>query len=142
MFESLRQDLVYAFRQLRLAPGFTAVATLSLALGIGANTAIVQLVDAIRLRMLPVEAPSELVKVGFAPHSARAGLELNPVMSVEFRSFSEQIRESLLREQLMAVLSGLRRPRRSARHLGSLWRHRLHGRAPPQRNRRPHGLGR
>ncbi len=73
MLDSIRQDLAYAFRQLRLTPGFTVVATLSLALGIGANTAIFQLVDAIRLRMLPVENPSELVYVDFAPDSARAG---------------------------------------------------------------------
>jgi hypothetical protein len=47
-------DLRFGFRQLRLNPTFTLVAVASLALGIGANTAIFQLIDAIRLRSLPV----------------------------------------------------------------------------------------
>src|ERR1022692_3889579 len=54
------QDMRFGARQLRLNPGFTAVAVLSLALGIGANTAIFQLVNAVRLRALPVERPEEL----------------------------------------------------------------------------------
>ena len=53
-------DLRYAFRSLRKAPVFTAVAVLSLALGIGANTAIFTLLDQILLRLLPVKNPSEL----------------------------------------------------------------------------------
>src|SRR5215472_14709943 len=58
---------------LRLNPGFSIVAILSLMLGIGANTAIFQLLDAIRLRSLPVEAPQELAIVRFPPTQDRTG---------------------------------------------------------------------
>ena len=61
--ERLAQDLRYGLRLLRRNPGFTAVAVLSLALGIGANTAIFQVIDAIRLRTLPVPNPSELAEI-------------------------------------------------------------------------------
>ena len=57
------QDLRYAIRQLRLAPAFALVATASLALGIGANAAIFQLLDAVRLRSLPIPNPTELAEV-------------------------------------------------------------------------------
>jgi predicted permease len=57
------QDLRYAIRQLRLAPGFALVAIASLALGIGANAAIFQLLDAVRLRSLPIPNPKELAEV-------------------------------------------------------------------------------
>jgi predicted permease len=56
------QDVRYALRQLRLGPGFAFVVIVSLALGIGANTAIFQLIDAVRLRSLPVERPRELAE--------------------------------------------------------------------------------
>jgi predicted permease len=61
--ETLWQDLRYGLRQVRRSPGFTAVAVLTLALGIGANTAIFALVDAVILRRLPVEKPGELIQV-------------------------------------------------------------------------------
>jgi putative ABC transport system permease protein len=61
--ESLVADLRHGARQLRLNPGFAAVAILSLALGIGANTAIFQLINALRLRSLPVERPWELAAI-------------------------------------------------------------------------------
>jgi len=60
-FESLFLDLRYALRGFRRAPLFTAVAVLSLAFGIGANTAIFSLMDQVLLQLLPVKHPEQLV---------------------------------------------------------------------------------
>jgi putative ABC transport system permease protein len=67
------QDLRYGLRLLRLNPGFAVVAILSLALGIGANTAIFQLIDAVRLRTLPVARPQELSIVRIADRKWASG---------------------------------------------------------------------
>src|SRR5216684_5138029 len=61
--ESLLQDVRFALRTLRKSWGFTLTAILTLALGIGANTAIFQLLDAVRLRNLPVADPGSLAGV-------------------------------------------------------------------------------
>jgi putative ABC transport system permease protein len=61
--EPVRQDVRYALRTMGRTPGFTAVAVLSLALGIGANTAIFSLIDTLMLPMLPVREPEQLVEL-------------------------------------------------------------------------------
>jgi len=63
LFESSIQDLKIAFRSLRKSPGFAITAILTLALGIGVNASIFQLMDAVRLRSLPVAAPDRLASV-------------------------------------------------------------------------------
>ncbi len=61
--DTLVRDLRFGLRVLLRQPGFAAVAILSLALGVGANTAIFQLIDSVRLRVLPVEVPEMLARV-------------------------------------------------------------------------------
>jgi predicted permease len=89
--DEMIQDLRFGVRMLLKHKGFTVVAILSLALGIGANTAIFQLLDAVRLRTLPVRAPQELVELRMANmDGARGGIWREP--SVTFPLW-EQIRD-------------------------------------------------
>ena len=71
--DTIWQDLKYAARLLKRDKGFAAAAILSLALGIGANTAIFQLLDAVRLRTLPVTDPQELAVIHFPRGSKLSG---------------------------------------------------------------------
>lgn len=92
MLETIMRDARYGARQLRKSLGFTSVAVLSLGLGIGANTAIFQLVNAIRLKMLPVANPQELVSIDWEKHSARAGWWSSRSANFTYAQW-EQIRE-------------------------------------------------
>jgi len=69
LVQSLLQDVRYGLRMLRNNLGFTAIAVLSLALGIGANTAIFTLIDAVMWRMLPVDNPQQLISLKLAPNT-------------------------------------------------------------------------
>ena len=71
VFQTVMQDLLYAIRLLRKNPGFTAVAVLSLGLGIGANTAIYSFMESILLRSLPVADPESLVVLNWRSRPPR-----------------------------------------------------------------------
>jgi putative ABC transport system permease protein len=89
---SFWRDLRHAFRFLRLSPGFTLVAVLTLALGIGANTAIFQLVDSIRLRTIPVKNPQELGTIRIADRNWGSGQFSSQYSQLTFALW-EQIRK-------------------------------------------------
>jgi putative ABC transport system permease protein len=90
--DEMMQDLRFGVRMLLKHKGFTAVAVLSLALGIGANTAIFQLLDAVRLRALSVNAPQELAEVRLTTMDGTRGNKSAPYPAVT-NPIWEQLRE-------------------------------------------------
>ena len=90
--EQLGQDLRYALRALGKSRGFAVVAIASLALGIGANTAIFQLLDAVRLRSLPIARPHELAEVRIAGGNGGMGINAGPYSQLT-RPIWQEIRE-------------------------------------------------
>src|SRR5579872_5014040 len=91
---SFRQDLKYAFRTLMHSPGYTAAALLSLGLGIGANTAIFTLTNAVFLRPLPsVRDPGRVLELYTVDHATASAAPLNartPVSCPNFVDFRQQ----------------------------------------------------
>ncbi len=88
----LMQDLRYALRALRQAPAFAAVIALTLALGIGANTAIFSVVHAVLLRGLPYRDPSRLVVVWSPNRLLGLGLDALPTSAGDFHDWQAQSR--------------------------------------------------
>lgn len=84
LFETLWQDLRYGARMLRKSPGFTLIAVLTLALGIGANTAIFSMVDWLVFQQLPVQDPKSLIYFGFIK-----GGELHNDVQFSFPEYQE-----------------------------------------------------
>ncbi|PYI73860.1 MAG: hypothetical protein DMF08_02165 [Verrucomicrobia bacterium] len=83
------KDIRFAFRQLLKQPAFTAIAIVTVALAIGANTAVLSLVNALLIRPLPYKAPNQLVLLWerFPPQ----GLERIPVSAPEYLDYEKQL---------------------------------------------------
>src|SRR6266849_1217071 len=92
--ESTLQDIRFALRTLRKSSAFTFAAIGTLALGIGANTAIFQLLDAVRLRSLPIPDPQELAEIRIA--GGNGGMGLN---DGKYSQLTRPIWQELRREQ-------------------------------------------
>jgi len=88
-FEVLMQDMRYCLRTLRRYPGFAAVAVITLALGIGANTAMFSIVNGVLLRPLPYSHPEQLVSV-FSTFSGQEGLESGSTSPPDFRTLRQR----------------------------------------------------
>ena len=93
--ERLAKDLRYAVRVLRHSPGFALAAIMSLALGIGANTAIFELLNAVRLRSLPVARPGELAEIDIVGGNRGMGINSGPPHS----NMTGPLFDALVREQ-------------------------------------------
>ncbi|HWO01008.1 MAG TPA: ABC transporter permease [Blastocatellia bacterium] len=90
MMDTFRQDFRYGIRTLLRNPGFTTIAVLTLALGLGANTAIFSLTDQILLRLLPVEKPEELVVLRSpGPKSGRVWSDGDSAASLSYPLYKE-----------------------------------------------------
>jgi len=106
----LLQDLRYALRQLRKSPGFTMVAVITLALGIGANTAVFSVVDAVMLRPLPYAQPERLVEAESVNTHNPQAINISYPDFFDWRSQNRTLEHLVAYHDNLFTLTGLERP--------------------------------
>jgi putative ABC transport system permease protein len=113
--ETLLQDLRYAFRTFRRAPGFTVVAILTIAVGVGASASIFSIVNAVLLRPLPFPKPSELMLVSATNRQTRQVYgNAEPANFLDWRARSHSFSGMAGFESIRLTLSGAAHPERLA----------------------------
>ncbi len=113
MWDAIRQDVAFGLRMLRRQPGFTAVAVLALALGIGANTAIFSVVDAVLWRPLPFARGDEVVALGEArPREGRINGPVAPADYFDWRRDSQSFAAMAAYNETALNLTGSGEPER------------------------------
>src|SRR5580698_4521859 len=111
--QSLMQDLRYGLRVLAKTPGFTAVAVLTLALGIGANTAIFSIVNTVLLRPLPFQNSEQLVSLGNFDTRRTPAISQSPVSypdAMDVRARNHSFQEVSVYSDNDATLTGIGEP--------------------------------
>ncbi len=103
---TLRQDILYALRQMRLSPVFTLTAMLTLALGIGATTAIFSLIHSVMLKSLPVADPSRLYRIGSGTDCCVEGGPQNDWGMFPYRLYRQFMAATPEFEQIAAFQAG------------------------------------
>ncbi|HET7215772.1 MAG TPA: ABC transporter permease [Terriglobia bacterium] len=110
--ETLAQDLRYGLRQLRRNPGFTAVAVLTLALGIGANTAIFSIVNGVLLEPLPYYEPQQIVQISLLYRGQPRNMNFSARQFDFWKSHAEPFQELAATTEVGFNLGGASRPER------------------------------